>query len=129
MVEDVPSDKNNYSHNVLDETWTIQYKIRAFNTCGYTDSDVLEIVCAEHTNKPGKMSPVISTLGSNCNVQFTWYPPADDGGEPISNYRIELQTAGGQYQPLSSCSSIPVRDDVMSCSVNMSDLAASPFFL
>jgi len=124
----VPSIATTYSHKVLDEQWTIQYKVRASNSCGYTDSDVLTVLCQEATNKPGKMSPVTSTLGTNCNVQFTWYAPSDDGGESITSYKIEVQGAGASYFTISSCSSVPIRD-TMSCSVNMSDLSGSPFFL
>jgi hypothetical protein len=39
-----------FVHSVLDEKTTVQYKIRAKNSCGYTDSEILVVRCAEETN-------------------------------------------------------------------------------
>ena len=60
------------THKVLDDKATIQYKIRARNDCGYTDSEILLVQCAEETNSPSVMSSVASTLGADCDVRFTW---------------------------------------------------------
>jgi hypothetical protein len=116
------------THKVLPDQWTIQYKIRAINACGFTDSEILTVRCREETNQPGVMSPVASTLGADCDVRFTWYAPAENGGEDITAYKIEVQAANGQYQRLNSCSSTPMRG-AMSCTVSMSTLSNSPFNL
>jgi hypothetical protein len=39
-----------FVHSVLDEKTTVQYKIRAKNSCGYTDSEILVVRCDEETN-------------------------------------------------------------------------------
>ena len=128
QTEMIASDVNKYNHNVLDEKWTIQYRVRACNTCGCTDSEVLVIQCQEATNKPGVMQPVTSTLGAECDVRFTWFPPSVDGGEPVTGYKIDVQGANGQYNTMQACSQVTLRD-VMSCTVNMSDLSSAPFYL
>jgi hypothetical protein len=117
-----------YQHNVLEDTWTIQYRVRACNTCGCTDSDILVVKCQASTNKPGRMQPVTSTLGPDCDVKFTWYEPNENGGEPITGYKIEVQGNDGTYHALAGCSNQPARD-VMHCNVSMSELSGAPFYL
>lgn len=119
-----------YEHTVLEDKWTIQYRVRACNSCGCSDSEILVVQCRSETNKPGVMQPVTSTLGPDCDVRFTWYEPNEDGGEPITGYKIEVQGADGQYHIMQSCSNQPLRNrGVMNCNVSMSELSAAPFFL
>lgn len=100
QTEMTPTVDNVYNHNVLDDKWTIQYRVRACNGCGCTDSEVLVIQCQEATNKPGVMQPVTSTLGAECDVRFTWYPPTQDGGAPVTSYKIDVQGSNGQYHTM-----------------------------
>jgi hypothetical protein len=117
-----------YSHDVLDDNWTIQYKLRAKNSCGYTDSTVLTVLCKTNTQVPGRMSPVTSTVGSDCNVQFQWNAPSSNGGETITEYKIEVAGANSQYFPITACSNTFISSR-MSCTVGMAELSAHPINL
>lgn len=46
---------------------------------------------------PGSPTSVRETGHTDTSLQFDWVAPSEDGGSPITDYKIEIQTAGGSW--------------------------------
>jgi len=81
---------------------TYYYYVTAVNGVGESDP-------SEEVNETPRSIPAppenLEAYAGNCYVNLTWSPPADDGGAPITEYRIYRSTSLGNEQFLAVVSS------------------------
>ena len=46
---------------------------------------------------PGSPTSVRESAHTDTSLQFDWTAPTEDGGSPITDYKVEIQTAGGAW--------------------------------
>lgn len=74
---------------------------------------------------PGTPATVVSA-NNGVNVDFTWTAPASNGGSTITSYTLKIKADSGSYVEDSvNCGTA----NILTCSVPMSVLIASPYLL
>lgn len=68
------------------------FRVRAYNVSGYGSwSGVVSVTIAPLFVEPDAPESVgISQLATFLGARVTWSPPADDGGSPVTSYRIQF---------------------------------------
>jgi subtilisin family serine protease len=78
---------------------TLSYRVFAMTVAGLSDvsNTVAVTIAAGNPNSPSTRSLSFAADGS---IVFAWYAPADNGGSPITGYRVETSTNGTTYTEL-----------------------------
>ena len=80
----------------LDFSTEYFFRVAAFNSVGtgtYTDSvSITTIANPAMSTAPGVPTSFTATAASRTSVELDWVAPLDNGGEPITGYRIERST-------------------------------------
>ena len=80
------------------------YKVSAINSVGTGAPNTKSITISEQEKSPipGPPKGLTLTLASPSQINLVWLPPDDDGGEPITGYKIEYRIGTGSYQTVNS---------------------------
>ena len=82
-----------YPHLGLDPGSTRYYRVSAINSAGVgPESDVARATTDPVV--PSKPTGLTATVNGTSQIDLAWSPPDEDGGAPISGYRIEVFTEG-----------------------------------
>jgi hypothetical protein len=67
--------------------------------CGRSEPAFLTVI---RTFPPSPMEcPKVSQL--RCSARISWTAPEDDGGAPVSDYKVEIMKADGSWYHLTQC--------------------------
>ena len=108
LVQDTDSSSRTYSHLDLKTDTQYSYKVYAINPAG-TSSASNEASAIPSTSssppqpkeKPGPPRSLLATAFSSTQINLSWQPPSEDGGSPITGYKIEVKEGNGSYTVLS----------------------------
>ena len=80
---------------------TYSYRVLAQTSAGNSDPSNVVSVTSSVTKSS---SPTLRTLNfaTDGSVLFTWYAPGDNGGSPITGYRVESSTNGQTFTTLTT---------------------------
>jgi titin len=108
LKENTGSTSRTYSHPDRITGTTYTYKVYAINSVGTSgpSNEVSATPAASSTppvskTKPSQPSSLAATAVSQNQINLSWKLPTNDGGEPISGYKIEASEGAGNYQVLS----------------------------
>ncbi|MFN3655253.1 MAG: fibronectin type III domain-containing protein, partial [Candidatus Nitrosotenuis sp.] len=92
-----------YSHTSLTTGQPYTYKVYAINSAGTSiaSSEVSATPTSSSTGTyPGAPTGLIATAVSPTQVNLYWSAPSNNGGYPISGYKIEFRVGSGSYNTL-----------------------------
>ena len=93
IQRDTESRTTTYEHSGLDPGDTYYYRVSAINDDGTSDpSDVAN--ATTESARPSAPKDLGATAVDSTQIDLTWNPPDDDGGSPITGYRIEMSPNG-----------------------------------
>jgi len=108
LKENTGSTARTYTHAERTTGTTYTYKVYAINSVGTSgpSNEVSATPAASSTppvskTKPSQPSSLVATAVSQNQINLSWKLPTNDGGEPISGYKIEASEVAGNYQVLS----------------------------
>ena len=85
-----------YTHDRLEPGTTRHYRVRAITRAGHSEWSNIARATTEVTvpGRPTGLRVTPSGLRGSGQLLLTWSAPADDGGSPITGYRIERSPNG-----------------------------------
>ncbi|TAJ15891.1 MAG: fibronectin type III domain-containing protein, partial [Dehalococcoidia bacterium] len=92
-----------YSHTGLTTGTAYTYKISAINSLGTStaSSDVsVTPTSSSAAVAPGAPTGLTATAPSPTKIDLSWTAPADNGGYPITGYKIQYKTGSNSYADL-----------------------------
>jgi len=108
LKENTGSTARTYTHAERTTGTTYTYKVYAINSVGTSgpSNEASATPAASSTlpvskTKPSQPSSLVATAVSQNQINLSWKLPTNDGGEPISGYKIEASEGVGNYQVLS----------------------------
>jgi len=107
LVQNSNSIVRAYSHIDRTPDITYTYRVFAINSVGTsgssnTDSATTTLDTAGPNTAPSPPSGLIANVVSSNQIDLSWNPPLDDGGEPIIGYKIEVRIGSGSFLVLKS---------------------------
>lgn len=103
LVATTGTTTTNYSHTGLTPGTSYSYKIYAINSVG-TGTASSEVTITPTTSSigalPGLPTGFSATPMSPTQVNLSWSAPSNNGGYPITGYRIEYRIGSGTYSDL-----------------------------
>ena len=81
-----------YSHTGLTPVSTRHYRVSAINTVGIGPASNVAHATTE-ASPPGPPTNLTATANGTSRIDLFWTAPADDGGVPVTGYRIQVLTA------------------------------------
>ena len=102
------------------------FKVRASNKCGSSRFSTEGLIDTKMAPSSLKWVRFDDTSLDSCSANLSWSRPEDDGGSPLTEYILELESRNGTSIRLQECGVDP---DATSCAVNLMSLAQPPFNL
>ena len=95
-----------YSHTGLATGTTYTYKISAINSIGTSaasaEASATPTGSSSSANVPGSVTTLTATAASPTQVNLSWGTPSNNGGSPITGYKIEAKKGTGAFEILVS---------------------------
>jgi len=109
LKDNTGSTSRTYSHPDRITGTTYTYKVYAINSVGTSTSSneasatpTASSTPTETKTKPSQPTSLAATAISQNQINLSWKVPSNNGGEPITGYKIEAsEGSGGAYQVLS----------------------------
>lgn len=93
IVADTGNDDTTYSDIGLDHTTLYYYRVAAINSAGFGEyASATETTFATTPTAPQNLTAVTQ---SSTEILLDWDTPADDGGSPITGYKIYVESPVG----------------------------------
>src|SRR5574338_205451 len=103
LVANTASTTTSYSHTGLTTGTAYSYKVYAINSVG-TSVASSEISVTPTSSSvgalPGFPTGLTATAMSPTQINLSWSAPSDNGGYPITGYKIEYRIGSGSYSTL-----------------------------
>lgn len=80
---------------------TYTYRVFATTPAGLSDPSNLVTVSVA-ASKPNSPSPRSVNFATDGSIALTWFAPGDNGGSPITGYRVEMSTNGSNFAELTT---------------------------
>jgi predicted phage tail protein len=104
LTQNTGSTSTTYSHVERTPDTTYTYKVYAVNVVGQSSpsneasaTPTASSAPAPPKTKPSPPSSLVATAVSQNQINLSWKAPTNDGGEPISGYKIEVKEDNGNY--------------------------------
>ncbi len=105
LVSNTASTSTTYSHTGLTTGTVYTYKVSAINSVG-TGSASSEVSATPTSSSsatvPGAPASLTATSASSTQNNLSWTAPSNNGGYPITGYKIEYRVGSGSYSVLVS---------------------------
>ncbi len=108
LKQNTESSSRTYSHTDRTTDTKYSYKVYAINSIGTSGpSNEASATPTSTTTEPspkkipGAPTSFQATVISQTQINLSWNPPTDDGGDPITGYKIEVKENLGNYKILS----------------------------
>ena len=93
VIRTVPRTPTTYKHSGLDPGDTYYYRVSAINADSTSVPSNIDNATTE-TERPSAPKDLGATAVDSTQIDLAWNPPDDDGGSPITGYRIEMSPNG-----------------------------------
>src|SRR3989304_2949079 len=108
LKDNTGSTARTYTHAERTPGTTYTYKVYAINSVG-TSGPSIEALATPTVistppvtkTKPSQPTSLVATATSQNQINLSWKVPSNNGGEPITGYKIEASEGGGNYQMIS----------------------------
>ncbi len=94
LVENTGSASTSYEHTGLTASSTRHYRVSARNSIGLSDPSDIISATTDPLSAPDAPTALSATAASETIINLAWTAPADDGGDQISGYKIEVSPDG-----------------------------------
>ncbi len=84
-----------YSDSGLKGGTTYHYRVRALNKVGQSPPSIVANATTSAATKPGGVGLITISGLSTTEIKLSWDAPSDNGGSPITGYRIDVSANGG----------------------------------
>ena len=101
LVSDTKSTGTTYTHKSLPSGEEFFYKVYAINSVGTStgfNTKNIKVDQSAPVSKLGRPQGLTLTSPSPSQVNLAWLAPDDDGGKPITGYKIEYKIDIGNYK-------------------------------
>ena len=104
LAADTGSTGTSYSHTGLTAGSTRYYRVSAINSAGTSSVSVIVTATTEsaRANAPGAPTGLTATADGQTKIDLSWNAPADDGGEDVTGYRIEVSEDRSSWSDLAA---------------------------
>jgi fibronectin type 3 domain-containing protein len=103
LVSSTGSTSTSYTHGSLQTETSYSYKVSAINSAGASSTSNEASATPTSTSSAGVPSAPLSlnaAASSPTQINLTWSPPSNNGGYPITGYKIEYKVGSGTYTVL-----------------------------
>ena len=97
---DDPHTATRYTDDTLDSEELRWYRVFAVNSHGVSVGARASSGTTDDKVKPGKVRNLTATAAGQRQIDLSWDPPADDGGEKITGYTIQYHDGEGDWTNL-----------------------------
>lgn len=103
VVSNTGSVSTTYSDTGLSPSTTYTYRVSAINSVGTSSpSNTASATTDIQTSVPQPPTGLTATSVSSSTINLSWNAPGNDGGSPITGYKIERSTNGGSWSVIVS---------------------------
>ncbi len=95
LVTDTKSTATTYSHTGLTPSTPWFYRVSAINSEGAGTASSVATATTDAATRPSAPRNLTATPSDRSTIILNWMPPADDGGSPITFYRVGVSTDQG----------------------------------
>ncbi len=95
LVTDTKSTATTYAHTGLSPSTQRFYRVRAINSVGPGAASSSATAITAAATRPGPPTGLKATAVGRDKIKLSWTAPTDNGGKPITGYRIDFQPDRG----------------------------------
>ncbi len=95
LVTDTKSTATTYAHTGLAPSTQRFYRVRAINSVGPGAASSSATAITAAATRPGPPTGLNATADGRDKIKLSWTAPTDNGGKPITGYRIDFQPDRG----------------------------------
>ncbi len=95
LVTDTKSTATTYSHTGLTPSTPWFYRVSAINSEGAGTASSVATATTKAATRPGPPTGLKATAVGRDKIKLSWTAPTDNGGKPITGYRIDFQPDRG----------------------------------